>query len=58
MWILEKVAEDFGQDFLKNVLKVSKKFKGSKWEENVKKNPHLFNFFKGAIDDYFEKAER
>lgn len=39
MWILDKVSEDFGHDFLKNIVKVSKKFKGSKWEENVQKNP-------------------
>lgn len=57
MWLMEKVSGDFGQDFLKNVLKMSSRFKGSKWEENVQKNPHLFNFFKDAIEEYVTKME-
>lgn len=31
-WILEKISVQFAQDFLSNVLKVSSKYRGSKWE--------------------------
>lgn len=58
MWLLEKVSVQFGQDFLTNVLKTSGKFKNSQWEQNVKKNPHLFNFFKEAIDGFVSKLEK
>lgn len=54
MWIQDKISEDFGNDFFKNILKLSKKYKGSEWERNVEKNPALFNFFKNAVDEYLE----
>ena len=50
MWIQDKVSQEYGQTFFSNLISLSKKFKGSKWEKNVDKNPHLFNFFKNAID--------
>lgn len=55
LWVQDKISEDFGQDFLKNILEASKKFKGSEWEKNVQKDPRLFNFFKNAVDNYLSK---
>lgn len=49
MWIQDKFTEDFGEDFFNNLIEISKKFKNSEWEENVKKNPVLFNFFHDAL---------
>jgi len=44
-WLMEKVAKEFGEKFFKNIVCISKNFKGSKWEKNVEKNPHLFLYF-------------
>ncbi len=30
-WLIEKVSKDFGENFFNNIVKISKKFKGSKW---------------------------
>ena len=39
LWILNKISQDFGEQFFSNLIEQSKSFKGSKWEENVNKNP-------------------
>lgn len=31
MWIQDKVSQDFGEEFLANIIAVCKKFKGSQW---------------------------
>lgn len=46
MFIIDKISGDFGKDFFKNIVRISKEFKGSEWEKNVEKEPELFNFFK------------
>lgn len=52
MWAMDKVCQDFGNEFFENIMKLSKNFKGSQWEKNVEKNPDLFNFFKKVIDNH------
>lgn len=39
MWIQDKVSQDFGEEFLANIIAVCKKFKGSQWEKNTNENP-------------------
>ena len=46
MWMMDMLSQDYGSNFLKNIIKISESFKGSEWEENVKKNPELYNFLK------------
>lgn len=36
--ILEVVSVNFSQDFYENIVKISKKFKGSVWDEGIQKN--------------------
>jgi hypothetical protein len=35
MWIQDKIAQDFGQDFFKNIINISSKFHHSQWEKNT-----------------------
>jgi hypothetical protein len=57
MWIQDKIAQDFGHDFFKNIVNISKKFHNSQWEKNTQANPDLFLFFKNAIDKHLEKED-
>lgn len=58
LWIQDKVSQDFGEQFFENILKLSRKFKGSLWERNTDKQPELFLFFKTAVDEYLSSKER
>ena len=51
-WLVDKVSSDFGYEFLINIMKLSKNFKGSQWETNMRKDPSFFDFFKGVTDSY------
>ena len=57
LFIQDKISQDYGEDFFKNIVEISKKFKGSKWEANVKENPALFNFFKTSLENHLAKLE-
>lgn len=35
------------------MVKKAKEFKDSKWEEKVKSNPAMYDFFQSKIDEYF-----
>ena len=39
MWLQDKVSQDFGEQFFENILKLSRKFKGSLWERNIHNKP-------------------
>ena len=54
IWLMEKIVIQFGNEYFLNVIEISKKFKGSKWEKSVEKNPHLFNFFNKALKDHLK----
>lgn len=54
-WLMEKVSLEFGEMFFKNIVRISKNFKGSKWEKNVEKNPHLFLYFQKEVRNFLEK---
>ena len=58
LWLQDKISQDYGENFLKNLIKLSKKFKGSLWEKNVEENPHLFNFYKTKISEYLEEKNK
>ncbi len=49
-FIMHSSAKKFAFDYFKNILKVSKKFKGSVWEKNTIENPEFYDFFKKKID--------
>jgi hypothetical protein len=42
MGVLEWICKKFCRDFFKIVVEASDKFKGSKWEEKVKRNPESY----------------
>ena len=46
IWVVEMLSLDYELNLLKKIIKISESFKGSEWEENVKKNPELYNFLK------------
>lgn len=53
--ILDYACQTFGQEFFINLMKVSKKFQGSLWEERIRQNPDTYNFFKSIITQYYQK---
>ncbi len=56
--ILKMVSVNFSQDFYENIVKISKKFEGSIWDEGIRKNPELFDFTKNAKNDFLIKNKR
>lgn len=50
IWLQDKISQDYGENFLLNLINLSKNFKNSIWEEKVKANPNLHDFFKNRID--------
>lgn len=42
LWIMEMVVKKFCLDFFGVVMSAAKSFKGSKWDEKVKKHPESF----------------
>lgn len=42
LWILELVCKKFCNDFLQQVMDVSNRFPGSKWEQKVKRQPQSY----------------
>ncbi len=57
MWLQDKISQDFGEQFFENIIRLSKKFKGSQWEKSTQANPELFLFFKNAIDNRLREME-
>ena len=51
--IMEIVCKKFCRDFMGVVMEASAKFKGSKWEAKMKKQPDTFQFFKEVMVKYF-----
>ena len=56
--LLEIVSVNFSQDFYENIVKISKKFKGSVWDEGIQKNSKLFEFTKNSTNDFLMKNKR
>ena len=50
MFIMDPVTRDFGYDFFKNMIKISKNFENSDWKTRVAQRPDLFNFFKNRVE--------
>lgn len=42
------VSISFSEDFFGNIVRISKKFEGSIWDQGIKENPDLFEFTKRA----------
>ena len=55
MFVKERVIIKMGAELVENMTERCKKFKGSEWEELVKKDPESFVFFKSALHNYREK---
>ena len=55
LWVVEFVSKKFCMNFFEVIMKVTKNYPGSKWEEKAKRHPDVHNFFKKAITDYYEK---
>lgn len=53
LFILNKSARIFAFDYFKNILKISKNYKGSPWEKSAAERPDLYDFFKKKVGDYF-----
>lgn len=53
LFILNKSARIFAFDYFKNILKISKNYKGSPWEKSASESPDLYDFFKKKVNDYF-----
>lgn len=53
LFILNKSARIFAFDYFKNILKISKNYKGSPWEKSASERPDLYDFFKKKMSDYF-----
>jgi hypothetical protein len=45
-FVEDYVTREFGKKFFKNILKLCKKFKGSKWEKSMIDNPELSTFIR------------
>ena len=52
-FILDPVTQNFGKDFLKNVLKVTQNFEGSEWHKRATEKKEFTNFIRSTIDRYF-----
>ena len=49
-FIINMSARKFAFNYFKNIMKVNNKFKGSEWEEKIKKNPDFYRFFQSKVD--------
>jgi hypothetical protein len=45
----------FAFDYFKNMIKVSKKLKGSEWEKKIEENKEVYDFFKNRIRAFLEE---
>lgn len=52
MFILDPATRQFGYDFFKNMIKISKNFSDSEWKERVTKRPDLFTFFRDRVQTF------
>ena len=44
-FIVKASALKFGYDYFYNILKINSRFSGSPWEEKMKKNPSVYEYF-------------
>jgi len=54
LFILLKSAKIFTYDYFMNIVKLAKNYSGSEWEDRVRKNPMMYDFFQTKIDEYFK----
>ncbi len=52
-FIMDPVTQNFGKDFLKNVLEVTQNFEGSEWHKRSIQKTEFTNFIRSTIDQYF-----
>ena len=57
-FILKTSAIKFGYDYIDNVRKINNNFKGSLWEQKMRVNPALYEFFIDKIAEYFSSDKR
>lgn len=54
-FIINKTCRMFAFDYFKNMIKVSKKLKGSEWEKKIEENKEVYDFFKNRIRAFLEE---
>jgi hypothetical protein len=57
MFILDFACRNFGFEFISNILNISRKFEGSEWQQGLQKDPALFNFFRGRLQEYLDTTQ-
>ena len=57
LFVVNKSCRVFAFDYFKNVMRVSKEFKGSKWEQKMRENQEVYGFFRRRVRQHIEETQ-